>query len=50
MIMVQDGHPLSETKTPIGNHVCVDYSSGSFGDLLRCFISLHNQFTYNNQL
>ena len=50
MIMVQDGHPLSETKTPIGNHVCVDYSSGSFGDLLRCFISLHNGFEKINHI
>lgn len=45
MSMVQDGHQLqSETKTPTGKHVCVDYSTGTFGDLLRCFISLHNGF------
>jgi len=44
MIMVQDGHPLSETKTPIGNHVHVDYPAGAFGDLLRCFISIHDGF------
>ena len=28
----------------IGKHVCVDYSSGSFGDWLRYLISLHDGF------
>tara|TARA_B100000902_G_scaffold380906_1_gene416786 strand:+ start:828 stop:1652 length:825 start_codon:yes stop_codon:yes gene_type:complete len=45
MNMVQDGHQSkSETKTPIGKHVCVDYSGGTFGDFLRYLISLHDGF------
>jgi len=43
--MVQDGHQLqSEIKTPIGNHVLVDYTAATFGDWLRYFISEHNGF------
>jgi len=45
MSTVQDGHQLqSEIKTPIGNHVLVDYTAGTFGDWLRYFISEHNGF------
>tara|TARA_B100000963_G_scaffold354794_1_gene371894 strand:+ start:47 stop:808 length:762 start_codon:yes stop_codon:yes gene_type:complete len=43
--MEQDGHQLqSEIKTPIGNHVLVDYTAGTFGDWLRYFISEHDGF------
>ena len=32
------------------NHVLVDYSAGAFGDLLRCFISLHDGFEQIEQI